>query len=169
MTADEVRELFRYNTWASRRVFDVAAQLPPEHYAKDLGSSFGGIHGTLAHITAAERVWLDRWLGQPGKLLGPADFAGLPAVVALWEAVEAERTPFLDSLDDRRLEDPITARSSGGGTYVNTLRETVLHVVEHSSYHRGQVITLLRQLGHTPPPPSYNLMGYFRERARRAN
>jgi uncharacterized damage-inducible protein DinB len=170
MTVDQVRELFRYNTWAGRRVLELAATLRPEHYLKDLGSSFGGVHGTLAHIAGAERLWLDRWLGTSGApLLGPGDFAGLPDVVRAWEAVEVERRAFLDGLTEARLSDPVTVKASGGGTYVHTLRETLLHVVEHASYHRGQVITLVRQLGHKPPAPSFNLIGFFREQAKRAN
>ena len=65
MTADETRELFGYNAWANRLLFDAAAALSDEVYQRDLKSSFGGIHGTLAHIVWAEQLWLCRWLGRP--------------------------------------------------------------------------------------------------------
>src|SRR2546422_2482552 len=65
MTADETRELFGYNGWANRLLFDAAAALSDEVYQRDLKSSFGGIHGTLAHIVWAEQLWLCRWLGRP--------------------------------------------------------------------------------------------------------
>jgi uncharacterized damage-inducible protein DinB len=168
MTGDQVRELFRFNTWANRRLFHFAATLSPDDYRKDLRSSFGGVHGTLAHIVGAERLWLHRWLGSPATLLGPADFAALEDVVRTWDEVEAERAAFLAGLDDARLDDPVNVKASKGGAYVHSLRETLLHAVEHSSYHRGQVITLVRQLGHTPPAPSFNLMGFYRTEARRA-
>lgn len=168
MTADLVREIYRYNAWANRRVFDVAKTLPPEEYHRDLRSSFGGIHGTLAHIVGAERLWLSRWLGAPVTLLGPADFSALTDVLRTWEEVEAEQRAYLQGLTDAGLDASVTVKASSGGAYVHTLRETLLHTVEHSSYHRGQVITLLRQLGHRPPGPSYNLMGFYREHARRA-
>src|SRR2546429_8067178 len=65
MTPAEVRELFAFNAWASRRIFDGAAQLAAADYLRDLKSSHGGIHGTLCHIVWAEQLWLHRWLGKP--------------------------------------------------------------------------------------------------------
>ena len=64
MTGDEARELFAYNAWANRKLFDAAAALSAELYHRDLKSSFGGIHGTLAHIVWAEQLWLCRWLSR---------------------------------------------------------------------------------------------------------
>ena len=55
MDVAEVRELFAFNAWASRRIFDGAAQLAAADYLRDLKSSHGGIHGTLCHIVWAER------------------------------------------------------------------------------------------------------------------
>src|SRR2546425_382223 len=65
MTPAEVRELFAFNAWASRRIFDGVGQLAPVDYLRDLKSSHGGIHGTLCHIVWAEQLWLQRWLGKP--------------------------------------------------------------------------------------------------------
>jgi uncharacterized damage-inducible protein DinB len=107
-------------------------------------------------------------VGDPVTLLGPADFPGLAEVLRTWEEVEAEQRDFLQGLTDAGLDVTVTVKASSGGAYVHSLRETLLHTVEHSSYHRGQVITLLRQLGHRPPAPSFNLMGFYREHARRA-
>src|SRR5256712_12283504 len=92
MTADEVRELFAYNAWANRKLFDAAAALPEEHYFRDLRSSFGGIHGTLAHIVWAEQLWLCRWLGRPNPAVPQGrDLTSLAALRARWEEIEAER------------------------------------------------------------------------------
>src|SRR5881296_1864220 len=65
MTPAEVRELFAFNAWASRRIFDGVGQLAPVDYLRDLKSSHGGMHGTLCHIVWAEQLWLHRWLGKP--------------------------------------------------------------------------------------------------------
>src|SRR2546428_1231516 len=83
MTPAEVRELFAFNAWASRRIFDGVGQLAPVDYLRDLKSSHGGIHGTLCHIVWAEQLWLQRWLGKaappgpPGK--DPGSLAGVRA------------------------------------------------------------------------------------------
>jgi uncharacterized damage-inducible protein DinB len=169
MTADEVRELFQYNAWANRRLFAVARDLPSGDYYKDLGSSFGGVHGTLAHIVGAEQLWLRRWLGAPATLPGAKDFAALDDVAAAWERVEAERGAFLAGLTDAALGAVVTIRPTTGGAYTHALRETLLHAVEHSSYHRGQVVTLVRQLGRRLPAPSFNLIHFYRERGSTGN
>src|SRR3989442_12379936 len=92
MNVTEVRELYAYNAWAQRRLFNALAQLPTEPYLRDLKSSHGGIHGTLCHIVWAEQLWLSRWVGSPK----PAGAQGkeLPALAAArarWGEVEPGR------------------------------------------------------------------------------
>ncbi len=90
MTSDEVRELFGYNAWANRRIFDAVAHLSGEQYRRDMKSSFGGIHGTLCHIVWAEHLWLSRWGATPPPTVAQgADLATLPDVRTRWEEVEA--------------------------------------------------------------------------------
>ena len=165
MNAGQVRELFEYNAWADRRIFDAVAQLPTEQYMRDLKSSFGGIHGTLAHIVGAEQLWLARWRGAPGSLLKGSEVGSLAELRKIWDGVEADRTTVLRGLTDQSLESPITIKPTGGGEFVHTLRQTLQHTVDHSSYHRGQIVTMLRQLG--VKPPGTGLIGFYRERMAR--
>src|SRR2546425_6203405 len=65
MTPAEAQELFAFNAWANRRIFDGVAQLAVADYLRDLKSSHGGVHGTLCHIVWAEHLWLTRWRGGP--------------------------------------------------------------------------------------------------------
>ena len=149
---DEVRELFAYNAWANRKIFDAAAGLPEEQYSRDLKSSHGGIHGTLAHIVWAEQLWLHRWLSRPKPAVPQGkDLGGLGAVRARWEEVEAERGAFLGGLTAARLKETRVVQPSTGGEYVHTFHQMFRHTVDHSTYHRGQVVTMLRQLGAVPP------------------
>jgi uncharacterized damage-inducible protein DinB len=160
----EVRELYEFNAWAHRRILDALVSLPAEQYLRDLKSSHGGIHGTLCHIVWAEHLWLNRWLGKPSPTVQQGkDLASLVDARARWEDVEAERGRFLRSLTDAKLADTITVKPTMGGAYVHTYLQTLQHVVDHSSYHRGQVITMLRQLG--VKPPSTGLILFHRERS----
>jgi len=154
---NEFLELFDYNAWANRTIFDAAAQLPEEQYFRDLKSSYGGIHGTLAHIVWAEQLWLHRWVGKPN----PAVPQGSD-LKSVWEAVEAERGRFLADFTEERLEETRLVKPSSGGEYVHTYRQMFRHFINHSSYHRGQIVTFLRQLGHKPP--STDLILYYRRR-----
>ena len=164
MNVTEVRELYAYNAWAQRRLFNALAQLPTEPYLRDLKSSHGGIHGTLCHIVWAEQLWLSRWVGSPKPAVAQGkELASLAAARARWEEVEAQRSTFLDGLTDATLAATITIQPTMGGAYVHTYLQTLQHVADHSSYHRGQIITLLRQLG--VQPPSTGLILFYRERA----
>jgi uncharacterized damage-inducible protein DinB len=155
---NEFLELFDYNGWANRIIFDAVAQLPEAQYLRDLKSSYGGIHGTLAHIVWAEQLWLHRWLGKPNPA---ADFKSLAEVRSRWEAVEAERGAFLFGFGEQRLEETRLVKPSSGGEYVHTYRQMFRHFINHSSYHRGQIVTMLRQLG--SKPPSTDLILYYRQ------
>jgi len=160
---NEFLELFDYNAWANRTIFAAVAQLPDEQYFRDLKSSYGGIHGTLAHIVWAEQLWLHRWLGRPNPDVAQGrDLRALADVRARWEEVEAERERFVAALTDAGLDDTRLVKPSGGGEYVHSFRQMFRHFINHSSYHRGQIVTFLRQLGATPP--STDLILYYRRR-----
>jgi len=161
MTADETRELFGYNAWANRLLFDAAAALSDELYHRDLKSSFGGIHGTLAHIVWAEQLWLCRWLMRPSPAVPQGrDLVSLTAVRARWEEVEGERRTFLQGLTDAGVAETRTVQPSTGGEFRHSFGEMFRHAVDHSSYHRGQVVTMLRQVG--VAPPTTGLIYYYR-------
>ena len=160
---NEFRELFRYNAWAMRTIFDAVApaRLPEEQYLRDAKSSHGGIHGTLQHIVWAEHLWLTRWLMRPHPVVYQGkDLATLDAVRARWEEVEADRNALLDGLTGAQLDETRTVKPTSGGEFAHTFRQMFHHVIYHSAYHRGQVVTMLRQLGHKPP--STDLILYYR-------
>lgn len=161
---NETRELFAYNAWATRVIFDAVAQVSEADYLRDLHSSHGGIHGTLAHVVWAEHLWLHRWLGKPNPDVAQGkDLKDLASVRARFEDVEAERNRFLGTLTAANLDDTRLVKPTSGGEHTHTLRQMFRHLVNHSSYHRGQIVTLLRQLG--AKPPSTDLTLYYRNRA----
>ena len=158
----EFLELFDYNAWANRTMLDAVARVPEEQYFRDLKSSYGGIHGTLAHVVWAEQLWLHRWVGKPNPAVPQGtDLQDLGAVRDRWEAVEAERGAFLATFPAARLVETKVVKPSSGGEYVHTFRQMFRHFINHSSYHRGQIVTFLRQLGHQPP--STDLILYYRQ------
>jgi uncharacterized damage-inducible protein DinB len=145
---DEMRDLYAYNRWANRRVLDVAARLSPEQLSRDLGSSFPSVRETLAHVLAGEWIWLTRWRGSsPPGLPESWDLSSLEVVRAQWAEVEADQRAFVEGLDEAALDRVVAYRDTRGDPYENPLGQLLRHVVNHSTYHRGQVVTMLRQLG----------------------
>jgi uncharacterized damage-inducible protein DinB len=167
MTVAEVQDLFAYNAWANRRMFAAAKALDAERYFRDLKSSHGGIHGTLCHIVWAEQLWLNRWTGKPKPAMHQGeDLTTLEAAAGRWEEIERERSAFLDRLTEGRLEDTVVVQPSTGGEFRHTFHEMFRHAVDHSTYHRGQVVTMLRQVG--VAPPNTGLIVFYRDRGGRA-
>jgi len=162
MTTNEARELFDYGSWAAARVFSAAEALTEEQLEAPATSSFPSVSATLAHIVGAEWIWLRRWLGD-SPTSAPV-WGGKPNLTDLkvqLAAVEAERASFLAQLTDADLERVVSYRGSDGQAFSHSLGHLMRHVVNHSTYHRGQFATLLRQLGHTPPNTDFTR--YLRE------
>ena len=148
MNIDVVRDLYAYTEWANERVLDAVAGLPHEAFTRDLGSSYPSIRDTLVHVLSAEWVWLRRWLGESPA--GFPDASALETVEALrarWSGVVAERREFLDTLNAESLGRIIDYRTTKGDPFRAPLIELLLHVVNHTTHHRGQVVTMLRQVG----------------------
>jgi uncharacterized damage-inducible protein DinB len=151
-----VRELFDYNYWARGRQLQACSALTQDQLVRPLGSSFRSLRDTLVHLMAVEWLWLERWRGNsPRTLLRAEDFPTLAAVAEHWRTVEREMREYLATLSDSELELPRTYVSTREQTWTYPLWRMILHLLHHQSYHRGQVTTLLRQLGTQPPPVDF--------------
>lgn len=159
---EEVRSLFAYNRWATLRLLDVVEGLSDEEFTRDLGSSFPSVAATLVHIVGAEWVWLRRWVGaSPTSFPDAAAMGSVAAVRTRWNELWAEQQAWLDALDEGALARVVSYRAFDGQPFAASLGRLVHHVINHSTYHRGQVATMLRQLGRTPP--STDLVRFYRE------
>ena len=148
MNKQDVEYLYEYNRWANARLLDAASKLTPEQYSRDLQSSHRSVRDTLAHILAAEWIWLERWKGvSPNALLMPSEFPTVESLETRWAVVEGDYTEFIKGVTDGSLATVIAYTNTRGEEYAYPLGQMLQHVMNHSSYHRGQVTTMLRQLG----------------------
>ena len=157
MTAREARRHLRYSAWASRRVLDAVMALSEEERRRDRGASHGGLLGTLDHILFGDRVWIARMLGTP------IEPSGEPIEVE-WPAVQKRWDDWARSVTDGDLARVIDYKDLRGATRQSGAFEIVMHVVNHATLHRGQVMSMLRQLGIAPPQT--DLITFYREEQR---
>jgi uncharacterized damage-inducible protein DinB len=158
MDAAGMRKLFGYNSWANERTLGALSAAPAAAYGADAGSSHGGMHGTMLHVVYAQHLWLLRWTGRPQEeaIAMRKEISTLGALLEYWKKTERETFAFLDSkLSDAFLQGTFTMRTTQGDAYTHNYGESMLHLVIHSGYHRGQVTTLLRQAGQAPPNTDY--------------
>jgi uncharacterized damage-inducible protein DinB len=143
-----VHELYRYNRWANRRVFEQLAKLSAGDFTRDLGNSYPSLRDTALHIVWAEWIWLERWKGtSPKSVFQVGDFPTVDAIRTKWSEVERGQRVLLDTLSAERLHEIVPYINLQGRTWRYVLWRQMVHVVNHSTYHRGQLTTMLRQVG----------------------
>jgi len=153
---DEIRTLYAYNRWANRRLLGAARVLPWPDFIRDLRGSHGSLRGTLVHIVWAEWLWTRRWQGEsPKEIFAAEDFHDWVTLESRWTIVENEQQAFLESLNDELLTFRVSYENLKGQRWEYSLVHMLQHGINHSSYHRGQVAALLRQLGHSPPATDF--------------
>jgi uncharacterized damage-inducible protein DinB len=156
-TREDVAKLFAYGRWANALALESAASLAPDEFTRPIGGSFGSVQGTLAHLCGADWVWLERFHGRsPRELPAAEEVTSLAALRARWTQVEDGLRAFADTLTPERLAQPLSYVSFKGDPFTYPLGETLTHLVNHGTYHRGQIATLLRQLGKSPATTDYS-------------
>ncbi len=166
MTPPEAAELFEYNDWANARLLACAAELPGDAWSRDLGGGYPTMLSLVAHMVGAERVWLIRWKGDTPK--GRPAWMSDPTPSVLRDAlaeVQRERTAFLRAVSADDLARPISYTLMNGSGTTLPLATLVWHTANHSTYHRGQLASMLRRLG--AAPPSTDLLVFAVERLER--
>ena len=167
MKGTDLIHIFEYDQWATNTVLDAVSQLDTNELHKDLGTSFQSVHGTLVHIYGAQLVWLSRWKGAPAGL---ADKAQIPTTAELhsrWQRLYTELRDYIRPLTDEQLRSNFAYKDLTGKEWSHPLYQQIEHLAFHSMYHRGQVVTLLRQLGRTPPHT--DLIVYYRNQISEEN
>jgi uncharacterized damage-inducible protein DinB len=158
MEVKRLQELYKFNTWATAKMLDAVSRLTPEEFTKDLRNSFGSVRDTLVHVMSADWIWLERWRGiSPKAMLSAADFPTIASLRARWMAIESQRAEFVSNVTQESAEKIITYVNTKGETWRYPLWQMLVHVVNHSTYHRGQVTTMLRQLGAEPAATDFLL------------
>jgi uncharacterized damage-inducible protein DinB len=145
----ELGDLVRYSTWASKRLLAFAATLPEAELAHAIPNSHGGILKTFQHIYYADRIWLARLEHvTPTQWEDPAPGPSLADLDQAWWPL-LDRMAACSEAGDGDAQLPIHWYT--GADYVLPKYKVVIHVVNHASYHRGQIAAMLRQCGHVPP------------------
>jgi uncharacterized damage-inducible protein DinB len=165
MNLHDLQTLLDYHYWARDRLLDAVERLSPEEFTRHLGSSFTSVRDTLVHLYSADWIWCSRWEGEsPKAMLAAESFADVAAIRSAWTAHEHRVRQVVERIGEKGIQQPVEYQTITGQPQAQVFWQQCQHVVNHASYHRGQVTTMLRQLGATPPK-SMDLISFYRERA----
>ena len=149
---DVIRNHFAYSQWATERLLHAGSKLNADQLRLDFETADKSILGTLAHIVRSERGWLGRIAKTPPATFSVTDDEDWDALPQKWSVLHQGWKNWAAGLSEEELNRILDYTDSKNMPHSEPLWQVALHVVNHSTHHRGQVSGFLRALGTTPPP-----------------
>ncbi len=155
-TPEDIENLFAYGWWAMGKTLDSVSPLSADEFARSIGGSFGSVQGTFVHMWGADWVWIERFQGRsPSALPSGVALTSAADVRSRYDEIRVAQKRLVDALTPARLAEPLTYVNFAGQACTYSVSDAMVHVVNHGTYHRGQIATLLRQLGKAPVSTDY--------------
>lgn len=150
---NSVQTLTRYKAWADEVFLPVVAGLPESELIAPRPIYFGSLIRTLNHSYSMDFVWQSHLLGRPHGLTtrNPIDHPGIQDLMASQYRLDSWYVDYADSLSRDQLGEVVEFEFIGGGTGTMSREDIILHVVNHTTYHRGHVADMLYHLDVFPP------------------
>ncbi len=150
MTKKYFVELANYNNWADKISIEWLNQINDEQWERTVESSLSSIKATATHIVSAKKIWIDFWTKVPNPTYLPSKFKGTKTeLIEIWQKKSVDLKNFIENFPEEDYEKPITLLYPNGREGQMIFWQTFPHFVNHATYHRGQLVTLLRQAGFT--------------------
>lgn len=145
----------RYNIWANQRMLTLLNGLSEEQLDKDLGGSFSSLRKTIYHIWDAESIWFQRLQLASPVLVPTRTFTGdWEEFTHLFTRQSEQLKDFVATASDAKLAHTIEYNRLAKGIGKSAVVDALLTVFNHSTFHRGQLVTMLRQSGVSKIPPT---------------
>ena len=164
MTKQYFKELAEYNLWANTTVCNWIEQITDEQWNHEMVSSFTSIRQTVLHIISAEKAWVERFEGNDNIVWLQSEYNGTKEEhLALWKTTSSNLKTFIDGFEEEKLLSNLNFKRLNGASYSMPFYQLFAHVVNHGTYHRGQLVTMLRQVGFEQIT-STDLLGIYRKK-----
>lgn len=163
MRADYFRTLYDYNYATHRRIWDCIMHLSDEQFVQDVNYSIGSIRNHYVHLIGADDRWLSRLQGVAlPAAVGNEDFTAREATRRRWEQVAEAMQTYLNTLNEAQLDEIVHYdMPHRGGMKHDPRWQVLLHVANHGTDHRAQILRVLHDLG--APTFEQDLMIYLWE------
>ena len=149
---DDLHSLYAFNRWANDRMVEAARKLSPEQYGQEPVPGWTSVRATLVHVADATDIWARRIAGEtPAARASEAEYPTIDDAARLFQKGQDAFERLLNTLTSEQLAAVWSYRNLEGKTLELPLWAVLRHVVNHATYHRGQVASKLKRLGVDPP------------------
>jgi uncharacterized damage-inducible protein DinB len=149
--ADDLVSLYAYNSWANARVLETLRALSETDYVREQGGGWPSLRATFVHLAGATDAWAERFSGRDAMRLPTVDdLPGLEDAARVLVAAQEKHARLFPTYDAARLAGPFIWTNLKGERKTAPFWVVVRHVVNHQTYHRGQIAAMARRLGHAP-------------------
>jgi uncharacterized damage-inducible protein DinB len=156
---NEIRVMLEYAEWANERVLDAVGAMPIDAQERAFAGTFRSFRDAFAHVAGADWIWVERWKGEsPAAQPDWATGGDLEVIRRQMRETSATRRAMLDATTEAQLDEVRTFQNlARTRTWTLTLAEMLQHVANHATHHRGQIVSMMREAGATPPQTDYLL------------
>ena len=144
-------ELFQFHKWRQEKITALLREVDQTIFSQQLDGSFGSLYIILNHLVWAEKVWLGRIDNNELATMRDTDVAGL---LGEWETVTQKWFKIVESRKEEAFSETIRYFTTGTA-YENSMAEVIVHLVDHSTYHIGQMMNAVRGFGIDPVSTNY--------------
>jgi uncharacterized damage-inducible protein DinB len=143
-----LQQLAAYHIWANNLIMEAVKKLPPELQTKEVASSFNSLFKTILHMWNAESIWWQRVKLQE-RISEPVDTFKGDIQEAIKEMTQQTRQwrEWIDSAQSHQIDHVFQYQNKKGEQFKQPIYQMLIHLFNHGTYHRGQIVTMLRQLG----------------------
>jgi uncharacterized damage-inducible protein DinB len=150
MNKKYILELADYTIWANQIAIQWLNQINDEQWKQAIPSSFSSVEKTAIHMTSAQKIWIDYWRNVPNPVFLSAGFEGTKHdLIQIWQKTSADLKNFIETYPEENYLRQVTFKWPRGGEGSMEFWQSFSHMINHTTYHRGQLVTLLRQAGFT--------------------
>ncbi|WP_075981339.1 DinB family protein [Bacillus massilinigeriensis] len=139
-----ILSFFDYHTWATEKLLNHLDELPKELFSKEIDSVFHSIKETFEHIYTIDRLWLDRLQGN-NLTMKKVEFLCIEEAKEEFKYLHSHLKRYLEESD---IGDVAVYNNSTGKKFENKIEDCFIHIINHGTYHRGNITAMIRSLGY---------------------
>ncbi|ANY75279.1 damage-inducible protein DinB [Paenibacillus ihbetae] len=139
-------QLYDYNVWANERVMDHLDTLPGEVFLREVDLGFKSIAEVISHVVSADNIWFNRIKEEQDSIPAKKVFTDLKEARQEMDELQSQIRDYVSSLSDT--EKKVSYTMASGRQMENSIAEILQQVVNHGTYHRGNITTMLRSFGY---------------------